>query len=147
MLDYRGHRIAAINAGPSGWHAYVDMFDVGDARTQQDALDVARHWIDDAIRTDELQRSQIHRVAPRSGRPALRLVHDTDQAEHQQVPCFCCGRPSSHHCGLKRLCCACYVRIGNPPANWHLGCMATFAKAQGQIERMEAGIGHGDWEG
>ena len=37
-----------------------------------------------------------------------------------------CGSIASHTvCGEedKRLCCTCYVKLGNPPADWHIGCM------------------------
>lgn len=38
-----------------------------------------------------------------------------------------CGAVSNHTTfkqGVKiRRCCACYVKAGNPPADWHVGCM------------------------
>lgn len=43
-----------------------------------------------------------------------------------------CGTISSHTVfekgKKKRLCCACYVRAGNPPADWHTGCMREVGK-------------------
>lgn len=28
----------------------------------------------------------------------------------------------------KRLCCACYVKAGNPPTDWHIGCMRAYGR-------------------
>ena len=43
-----------------------------------------------------------------------------------------CGSIASHTvCGKekdKRLCCACYVEAGNPPADWHIGCMRAYGR-------------------
>jgi len=48
-----------------------------------------------------------------------------------------CGVISSHTIYekdiKKRLCCKCYVQAGNPPADWHDGCMHE-AKASAAIE-------------
>jgi hypothetical protein len=42
-------------------------------------------------------------------------------------PLLCgCGATSDHTINKVGLCCACYVAAGNPPADWHLGCMAAF---------------------
>jgi len=52
----------------------------------------------------------------------------------QWLPCSECGRPSSHSVSVgavtRRLCCACYVREGGAPADWHQGCMAAAYKAK-----------------
>ncbi len=37
--------------------------------------------------------------------------------------CSVCGEPSSHWVGERRLCCRCYVKQGNPPSDWHEGCV------------------------
>ncbi len=43
-----------------------------------------------------------------------------------------CGTISSHTVSEKgqtvRLCCACYVRAGNAPADWHIGCMREYGR-------------------
>lgn len=42
-----------------------------------------------------------------------------------------CGKPASHtiYGGVKKFqCCECYVKAGNPPADWHSLCMATYNK-------------------
>lgn len=46
--------------------------------------------------------------------------------------CKLCGN-SANHTTFKdgkavRLCCKCYVQAGNPPADWHLGCMREYGK-------------------
>lgn len=41
-------------------------------------------------------------------------------------PCATCGQPSNHWSGSnggEHLCCKCYVATGNPPADWHPGCV------------------------
>lgn len=39
-------------------------------------------------------------------------------------------RPARHsiyqHGKERTLCCECYVKEGNPPADWHSGCMETY---------------------
>jgi len=42
-----------------------------------------------------------------------------------------CGKLSSHTFWIKgcvkvNMCCECYVLAGNPPADWHQGCMKTY---------------------
>lgn len=43
-----------------------------------------------------------------------------------------CGAISSHTTFKQgkevRLCCACYVKAGNPPADWHIGCMREYGR-------------------
>lgn len=37
------------------------------------------------------------------------------------------GRPSQHRIGLDGyLCCECFVKDGNAPADWHTNCMRTY---------------------
>lgn len=36
---------------------------------------------------------------------------------------YCCGTAASHRVGAIVTCCRCYVRAGNPPADWHPACM------------------------
>ncbi len=45
-------------------------------------------------------------------------------------PCKTCGDPSSHLVNGKPTCCSCYVSEGNPPADWHTGCM----EAAGRVD-------------
>lgn len=45
MTTYRGHDIDALR-GRGGWRAYVDMHEVGEAKTQWGALMVARRYVD-----------------------------------------------------------------------------------------------------
>jgi hypothetical protein len=45
-----------------------------------------------------------------------------------QSLCEVCGMHTSRHTEWKdsrerHLCCECYVREGNPPADWHVDCM------------------------
>ena len=51
--------------------------------------------------------------------------------------CVKCGKPASHDfgggMGKYSMCCVCYVKAGNPPADWHPECMLTYkaiAKAE-----------------
>lgn len=84
---HRGHRIDAINAGPRGWVAYVDMHEVGVGVNQQDAHDFARRWIDDAIWKQFMRRDRTAeliaatRPLPQREFRGLRLVHDADRDE------------------------------------------------------------------
>lgn len=54
-----------------------------------------------------------------------------------------CGNPSNHWSSkVGYQCCACYVKAGNPPADWHHACMTTFAALQqssegGEVMRYE----------
>lgn len=55
-----------------------------------------------------------------------------------------CGKPASHtileHGGVKRRqCCECYVASGEPPADWHEGCM----KAAGKVPPAPPPFGGG----
>lgn len=53
-----------------------------------------------------------------------------------------CGKISSHTVfekgKRKRLCCKCYVQAGNPPADWHRGCM----QEAGKIKKLV--VWHGE---
>lgn len=49
-----------------------------------------------------------------------------------------CGQPASHTMGDKRMCCDCYVREGNPPADWHAGCMRTWKSIKKAINIRES---------
>jgi len=48
----------------------------------------------------------------------------------EDICCQCCRRPASHstsiHGHTLRRCCECYVKDGNPPADWHPLCMITY---------------------
>jgi len=39
----------------------------------------------------------------------------------------CHKHQAMHHQGSKHLCCECWVREGNPPADWHSVCMKVYA--------------------
>lgn len=46
-------------------------------------------------------------------------------------PCDVCGEHQSMHHSSKpphEQCCGCYVKAGNPPADWHTVCMRTYAE-------------------
>ncbi|HDY89744.1 MAG TPA: hypothetical protein ENH82_16720 [bacterium] len=48
-----------------------------------------------------------------------------DESRHRI--CDDCGEKlSNHSVGDKRLCCKCYIEEGNPPADWHRGCMEVY---------------------
>jgi hypothetical protein len=40
----------------------------------------------------------------------------------------CHERPANHTVGDIRLCCECYVKDGNAPADWHIACMKAYEK-------------------
>jgi len=40
----------------------------------------------------------------------------------------CLKNKASHSVGNRELCCECYVKEGNPPADWHPKCMETYKK-------------------
>lgn len=39
-----------------------------------------------------------------------------------------------HSVGERRLCCECYVKEDNPPADWHPECMKTYEEMPGKFE-------------
>jgi hypothetical protein len=44
-----------------------------------------------------------------------------------------------HWVGDTEMCCECYVKAGNPPADWHLVCMATYDNFK------KTGVAFYDW--
>lgn len=48
------------------------------------------------------------------------------------MTCEKCENDSNHTIGDGRLCCKCYVEEGNPPADWHNGCMITYRRLLGE---------------
>jgi hypothetical protein len=47
-----------------------------------------------------------------------------------------CGKPSQHENwsmknGKRYLCCECWVKEGNAPADWHYDCMKTYSELKG----------------
>lgn len=59
------------------------------------------------------------------------IPEPVDPTDMQEGLCTKCrAHPSNHHVGTsQRLCCACYVADGHPPADWHTECMRAYLAA------------------
>jgi hypothetical protein len=55
-------------------------------------------------------------------------IRKEESVKQKSLCCVCKTAPSMHDCGDRRLCCKCYVNEGNPPADWHTGCMEQHKK-------------------
>jgi len=71
------------------------------------------------------------------GDNALLIQSIEDRSKHE-ICNICNAAPSNHTVCDRRLCCKCNVIEGNPPADWHKGCMEA-AQGYGQTTKAPEG--------